>query len=95
MNWNTNVISSAIKGKITPLMQVLPAGASAITWAFATGTACTSTSLQLSACTGECGSETWAGINATALATVNIPLFEASNVDYIISTGGADGMHTQ
>ena len=41
--------------------------------------------------TGECGAENWAGISGDTLASVNVPLFEAKNVDYILSTGGAAG----
>lgn len=50
-----------------------------ITWSFATG---------------ECGQETWAGIQADTLAKVNIPAFVAAKKNYILSTGGAAGSFT-
>lgn len=47
-----------------------------VTWSFATG---------------ECGQETWAGIQADMLARVNVPAFVAAKKNYILSTGGAAG----
>ncbi|WP_323121976.1 carbohydrate-binding protein [Burkholderia alba] len=79
MNWNTNVISSNVTGQINPVLSVLPASVRTMTLAFATG---------------ECGSENWGGVNADALATTNVPLFAAANVNYVISTGGAAGAFT-
>lgn len=79
MNWNTNIISSKVTGALTPLTQVMPAGLSAITLAFATG---------------ECGSENWGGVPGAALASANIPTLVAAGKRYIISTGGAAGSFT-
>ena len=79
MNWNTNQMSTAVTGSLTPLLNVLPAKVPAITWAFATG---------------ECGQENWGGINADALATANVQSFVNANKNYVISTGGAAGAFT-
>ena len=78
MNWNTYVISSAVTGTLTPMTQVLPAGLKAVTWAFATG---------------ECGSESWAGITPAQVA-VNKAAWVQAGVKYIVSTGGANGAFT-
>jgi len=78
-NWNTNVISTRITGSFTPILSVLPSGVRGLTWAFASG---------------ECGHENWAGISASSIASVNIPLFTQANINYVISTGGAGGTFT-
>jgi hypothetical protein len=78
MNWNTNVISSAVTGAITPVTQVMPAHNTTLTWAFATG---------------ECGSEGWAGLTPAEVAT-NVQLFVSAGKKYIISTGGQAGVFT-
>jgi hypothetical protein len=77
-NWNTTVISTAVTGTLTPLLEAAPEP-KAFTWAFATG---------------ECGSENWGGISGSALATANLPTWTAANKDYILSTGGASGVFT-
>jgi hypothetical protein len=79
MNWNTNVISTAVTGAIQPVLGVLPAKTNTLTWAFATG---------------ECGSEGWAGIQAAALATANVQNWVSNGKHYIISTGGQAGTFT-
>lgn len=79
MNWNTNAISSKVTGTLAPLTQVMPAGLSAITLAFATG---------------ECGSENWGGVPGDALASANIQSLVAAGKRYILSTGGAAGSFT-
>lgn len=79
MNWNTNVMSTAVTGTLSPLLSVLPAKVPAVTWAFATG---------------ECGSENWAGIQPDALVQSNLQSFVNAGVDYIVSTGGAAGAFT-
>ena len=57
MDWNTNVISTAVSGARAPLIDDLTAaGGTAITLAFATG---------------ECGSETWGGVPGAAMASAN------------------------
>jgi hypothetical protein len=78
MNWNTNVISSAVTGTITPVTQVMPSGNTTLTWAFATG---------------ECGSEGWAGLTPAEVAS-NVQAFVSAGKKYIISTGGQAGVFT-
>ena len=80
MNWNTNVISTNVSGSATTLASDLTqSGGKAITLAFATG---------------ECGSENWAGVQGSAMASANVSLLTQANVNYIISTGGAAGSFT-
>jgi len=79
MNWNTNVISTAVTGTLSPVLSVKPAKLKMITWAFATGA---------------CGSETWGGLAPAAVASANIQNFVNAGTKYIISTGGAAGSFT-
>jgi hypothetical protein len=77
MNWDTNVIQSAVSGSSIPLANELTAaGHKTITLAFATG---------------ECGSENWGGGAGATLASTNVPLLSNAGVRYVVSTGGADG----
>jgi len=79
-DWNRNVISTQVSGTATPLSTDLGAhAAKAITLAFATG---------------ECGSENWAGVSGTGMASTNVPLLNAAGIDFIVSTGGAAGTFT-
>ena len=57
----------------------LPRGVSTLTWAFATG---------------ECGAELWRDVPAQAIADANVRAFDRAGIDYIISTGGAEGVFT-
>jgi chitinase len=79
MNWNTNVISSAVTGTLSPVLSVTPAKLPMITWAFATG---------------ECGSENWGGLSAAAVAAANVQTFVSAGKKYVLSTGGAAGSFT-
>ena len=80
MNWNTNVIGTAVPGKATPLVADLNAQKTqAITLAFATG---------------ECGTETWGNLNGGLLASANVSALAAANLGYTVSTGGAGGAFT-
>ena len=79
MNWNTNVISTAVTGTLSPVLSVKPAKLREITWAFATGA---------------CGSENWGGLQASAVASANIQNFVNAGTKYIVSTGGAAGSFT-
>jgi chitinase len=72
------VISSSVTGTMQPVTQVMPAGNTTLTWAFASG---------------ECGSETWAGLTPANVAS-NIPAFVSAGKKYIISTGGQAGVFT-
>ncbi|WP_245982954.1 glycosyl hydrolase [Trinickia fusca] len=79
MDWNTNIISSTVTGQMSPVTSVLPTNVRTLTIAFATG---------------ECGSENWAGVDGDSLASANVSLFTAANVNYVISTGGEAGSFT-
>lgn len=61
------------------LNSVRGTGVDVVTWAFATG---------------ECGSETWAGIPGQTLADANVKNWAAAGQRYIVSTGGAAGSFT-
>ncbi|MGN6408023.1 MAG: carbohydrate-binding protein, partial [Curtobacterium sp.] len=83
LDWNTNVMNTAVTGTRIPvvgssnsLVSTREPGLGAITLAFATGT---------------CGSENWGGVAADAFASANIPKLDAAGVNYIVSTGGAAG----
>ncbi|MGH8778269.1 carbohydrate-binding protein [Paraburkholderia sp.] len=79
MNWNTNTISTNVTGNLSPVLTVLPTSVRTLTLAFATG---------------ECGSESWGGVSGSAIATANVSLFTGSNINYVLSTGGAAGVFT-
>lgn len=86
MNWNTNVIQTAVTGKTiaivgTPdsLVSTVEPHLGGITLAFATGT---------------CGSENWGGVSADAFAKANIPALDKAGLNYVVSTGGAAGSFT-
>lgn len=79
LNWNTNTISTNVTGSLKPIASALPTGTHTLTLAFANG---------------ECGSENWGGVAGNTLASVNVPLLSAANVNYILSTGGAAGVFT-
>jgi chitinase len=80
MDWNTNVISTSVSGTRTALAGDLSgAGGHAITLAFATG---------------ECGSESWGGVQGAAMASANIAMLNGAGVKYMLSTGGAAGSFT-
>src|SRR5581483_4301891 len=79
MNWNTNVISSAVTGTLQPVLTVMPTNLKTLTWSFASG---------------ECGSENWAGIQPSALVAANVQNWVSTGKFYIISTGGQAGVFT-
>lgn len=80
MDWNTNVVSTLVSGTRTPLVSDMTAyGLTTVSLAFAIG---------------ECGSENWGGVPGAAMASANVPLLTANNVDYILATGGAAGSFT-
>jgi chitinase len=76
-------ISTAVAGTPTPIVvngrSTLPPGVTAMTLAFATG---------------ECGAETWDGMDPRLLANANLREFVRAGIDYIISTGGEGGVFT-
>jgi len=79
----THAISTAVRGVPTPLVvdgrSTLPRGVSALTLAFATG---------------ECGRESWDGMDPQAWVDANLGAFDRAGIDYIISTGGEAGAFT-
>jgi hypothetical protein len=80
---DSGAISTAVAGAPTPIVvngrSTLPPGVTALTLAFATG---------------ECGAETWDGIDPRLLADGNLRAFVEAGIDYIISTGGEGGVFT-
>jgi hypothetical protein len=78
MNWNTNVISTSVSGTMTPLASSMSSSGAR--------------TITLAFATGECGTENWGGVQGAAMAQANVPLL--SNIDYILSTGGAAGSFT-
>jgi hypothetical protein len=73
---DTLLARTAVSGVPAPLAGTLPTGARAVALAFATG---------------ECGDETWQGVDAARFSAANVPALVAAGVDYVISTGGAKG----
>jgi chitinase len=80
---DSGAISAAVAGVSTPIVidgrSTLPSSVTALTLAFATG---------------ECGSETWDGMDPRLLADGNLHAFVRAGIDYIISTGGEAGVFT-
>jgi len=83
MNWNTYQMQSAVEGSAIPvvgsgsLVSKYVPKLPAITLAFASGT---------------CGSESWGGVTGPEFASENVPQLQAANLDYVVSTGGEDGV---
>ena len=50
--------------------------------------------LTLAFATGECGAEHWDGLGADTMVNATLAKLRRSNIDYVISTGGADGVFT-
>jgi len=57
----------------------LPVDVKTLTWAFAVG---------------ECGAETWNGLDAQKIADANVAAFDRAGIGYIVATGGEGGMFT-
>jgi chitinase len=74
----TKLLSTEVLGKRQPVTEVLRPGAT-LTWGFANG---------------ECGAETLGGLDAAAVAAVNVAAFNRAGVGYIVSTGGEAGVFT-
>jgi hypothetical protein len=79
----THALSTAVRGTPTPIVvdghSTLPPGVTALTLAFATG---------------QCGTETWDGMDPQAWAEANLGAFGRAGIDYVISTGGEGGVFT-
>ncbi len=85
MNWNNNVISTKITNTtnfVTPVVQVRNNSLKNLN------------NISLAFASGNCGSETWAGITPDALATANLQNFATNGINYTISTGGQSGAFT-
>jgi hypothetical protein len=80
---DTPIAATAVSGTWTPIAHngrtMLPAGVRTLTLAFATG---------------ECGAETWDGIDARDIAARALRELEAASIGFIVSTGGAAGTFT-
>ncbi len=84
MNWNTNVISTKVTSPTAtaPLVQVRNNSLKNLN------------NISLAFASGNCGSETWAGVSPDALATANLQNFASNGIYYTISTGGQAGAFT-
>lgn len=51
-------------------------------------------SVVLAFAVGECGAETWSGVDGATLATANVALLNQAGITYRVSTGGANGAFT-
>lgn len=85
LDWNTNTMrTAAATGSPIPivgsgsLLSQVP-NLGAITLAFATG---------------QCGSENWGGVSASAFIGSNIQALNSAGLSYVVSTGGAAGVFT-
>jgi chitinase len=78
-----DVISLAVPGGPVPVAangrSTLPPGVNTLTLAFATG---------------ECGSETWDGLEPSRITSGNVRAFDQAGIDFIVSTGGEAGSFT-
>jgi chitinase len=76
-------LATSVSGVPTPIVvggrSTLPSSVTALTLAFATG---------------ECGAETWDGIDPGRLANDNLDALVRAGIDYVISTGGEAGTFT-
>lgn len=85
LNWNTNVMHTAVTGTAIPivgsgsLVSTQEPHLGAITLAFATG---------------ECGSENWGGLARASFASANIQALSSAGLNYVVSTGGQAGVFT-
>ena len=85
LNWNTNVMQTAVTGTAIPvvgsgsLVSTAEPNLGAITLAFASG---------------ECGSENWGGIPAASFASANVQALANAGLNYVVSTGGQAGTFT-
>ncbi|WP_323119851.1 glycoside hydrolase family 18 protein [Burkholderia alba] len=73
-DYDGDQLNTTVTGSSQILLKVMPAKLQAVTWAFATG---------------NCGSEDWSGVSASAFAKANVQSFVDAGKQYIVSTGGA------
>jgi chitinase len=78
-----HVLATAAGGATSPIVEgdrsKLPAGVTALTLAFATG---------------ECGAESWDGMQPGEWVAANVAALDRADIDYIVSTGGEAGTFT-
>lgn len=85
LDWNTNVMRTAVTGTPIPvvgsgsLVSTTVPNLGALTLAFASG---------------ECGNESWGGIPGASFASANIQRLVSAGVSYVVSTGGQAGSFT-
>jgi hypothetical protein len=70
---NSYVMQSMVYGNAMPQANAMPAKDATLTWAFAAG---------------NCGAETWDGIDGASFAAANVQAFVNAGKYYIVSTGG-------
>jgi len=70
---NNSLMYSSVTGTYEPQVSAMPAANTTLTWAFAAG---------------NCGSESWDGVDGAAFAAANVPAFVNAGKYYIVSTGG-------
>ena len=83
MNWNTNVMQTAVTGTAIP---VVGSGSLVATQEPHLG------GITLAFATGECGSENWGGVTASGFAGANIQALSNAGLNYVVSTGGQAGV---
>ncbi len=85
LNWNTNVMQTAVTGTTLPLVgsgsfySTAEPNLGAISLAFATG---------------QCGSESWGGVTSSEFISGNINALSSAGLNYVVSTGGQAGVFT-
>src|SRR5699024_1234838 len=75
-DWNSGLFSTTLNGQREPLDQAVPDNLRSVTLAFATG---------------QCGSESWAGLGDAKKLFKNFKALDDAGIYYIVSTGGLAG----
>jgi hypothetical protein len=84
-DWNTNVMQTAVTGTTLPLVG---------SGSFFSTAEPNLGAISLSFATGECGSENWGGVTASQFISANISALSSAGLNYVVSTGGQDGVFT-
>ncbi len=69
----THVMQTSVSGYVVPQVNAMPGKNTTLTWAFASG---------------DCGSESWDGLDGASFAAANVPAFVNAGKYYIVSSGG-------
>jgi hypothetical protein len=85
LNWNTDVMSSAVEGTAIPVV-----GANSVVSTYVPKLP----AITLAFATGACGSENWGGVAGASFAAANVSALSAAGVAYVVSTGGEAGTFT-